>query len=97
MSSEPLRIYVPIDDDAMLSEAELRVCEETLAAIRAAGITTPDIEIHAAPRVVIDQDEEASSGVRITLRMIPSAIRNFVETKIMAALMAAGFDPHRVI
>lgn len=97
MSSEPLRIYVPIDDDAMLSEAEQRVREETFAAIRDAGITMPDIEIHATPRAVIDQDEEASSGVRITLRMIPSAIRNCVETKIMAALMVAGFDPHRVI
>ena|SRR2546425_13178168 len=97
MSSEPLRIYVPIDEDAILPDAEERVREETFAAMRDAGITTPDVETHASPRVVIDEDEEALSQVRITLRKIPSAIRSRVETKIMANLIAAGFDPHLVV
>jgi hypothetical protein len=97
MSSEPLRIYVPIDDDAMLPQAEQRIRQETFAAMRDAGITAPDVETAAMPRVVIDQNEEASCEVRITLRMLPSAIRNRVKEKVMANLMLAGFDPHVVI
>lgn len=97
MSSEPLRIYVPIDDDATLPEVERRVREETFAAIRDAGITAPDVETDAAPRVVIDQSEEALGQVRITLRKVPSAIREDVGKKVMTNLFTAGFDPHLVI
>jgi hypothetical protein len=94
MSNEALRIYVSIDDDAMLPEAERRAREETLAVLRDAGIATPDVETDAAPGGVIDQNEEVSGGVRVTVRMIPAAIRGQVEIKIMAALAATGLDPH---
>jgi hypothetical protein len=67
-----------------------------MAVLRDAGITAPDVETHAAPGAVVDQNDELVREVRVTVRMIPAAIKSRVETKLMAALGAAGFDPHRV-
>jgi hypothetical protein len=92
MSSDTLRFYVPIEDAGILPEAERRIRQETFAALQDAGITAPDVETDAAPGGIIDENEEVLGGVSITVQMLPAAIRDLVEMKIIAALMAAGFD-----
>jgi hypothetical protein len=92
MNNDTLRIYVPIENAGMLPEAERRIRQETYAALQNAGITTPDVETDAAASGIIDENEEVLGGVSITVQMLPAAIRDVVETKIMAALIAAGFD-----
>jgi hypothetical protein len=93
MASDTLRIYVPIGDAGMLPEAERRVRQETFAALQDAGIAAPDVETDAAPSGIIDEHDEVLGGITITVQMLPAAIRDLVEMKIVAALMAAGFDP----
>jgi len=91
-------IYVGIEEALLtLPEAERRVREVALSAMRDAGITAPDIEASASPRVVIDEDEEVVRSVRVTLRF-PGGSRDQtidiedVVTKVRAAFLAAGFD-----
>ena len=93
MSSDTLRIYIPIEDARMLPEAERRVRHETCEALQGAGIPASDVETDAAPGGVIDQREEVLGGVTMTVRLPAATLTELVEVKILEALMAAGFDP----
>jgi hypothetical protein len=93
MSSDTLRIYVPLEDAGMLPEAERRIRQEACEALQEAGVPAPDVETDAAPGGVIDESEKVLGGVSITVRMPPAAIRDLVEATIIDALIAAGFDP----
>lgn len=93
LSSDTLRIYVPLEDVGMLPDAERRIRQEAFEALQEAGINAPEVETDTAPAGVIDESEEVSGGVSIRVRISPAAIRDLVEVKIVEALMAAGFDP----
>jgi hypothetical protein len=69
---------------------------ETLAALREAGIAAPDVESTRSRVVLLSQLRRRWRRSCAGWRKIPAAIRDRVETKVMAASILAGFDPHLV-
>jgi hypothetical protein len=88
-SPSTVRISVPVEDESTLREVERRVREVTLEALRDAGVAAPDVEMHMQYSEVMDDGVEVVGCVWFSIRGVAAT----KEAKVMAALVAEGFDP----
>jgi hypothetical protein len=84
-----ISILVEVKDESALDEANRRVLDVILAALRDMGVTAPDVETRVQYPEIFDDGAKMIGGVQVSLRGVAA----MKETTIMAALVAAGFDP----